>query len=115
MKKSHIPYIVFVILILILLFISNYRTNILQQNTTNYEVDKNEFKTKNELPEKDKLFYLVKEKNNEIFLYDGNMKVIEKLDINFNDLREYDKKMFVFGIKFENIDDVYSLLEDFSN
>ena len=115
MKKSLIPYVVFIILIVILMVIANYRIDVLQPNTTNYDVDKDESETQNLLPEKKDFVYLVKENNNEIFLYDSNMYVIEKLDINFNGLREYDKKMFTLGIEFENIDDVYGLIEDFSN
>ena len=39
----------------------------------------------------------------------------KKLNINFVGLREYDKKIFEQGISFDNIGDVYSLMEDFSN
>ena len=115
MKNKYIPYVVFVVLITILLFLGILKKEAISHNTTNYNQYNNKSEAKNSLPQNDEIFYLVKEKNSEIFLYDNNMHIVEKLNRNFDDLREYDKKIFISGIRFENINDVYSLIEDFSN
>lgn len=117
MKKSYIQYVVFGILLVTLLVFNNYSNNStrknIQENHTDFHNDKNIVTNfyENDMEK----FYFVKENNNEIFLYDNNMNMIKKLDIDFSGLREYDKKIFVSGIRFNNMDDVYCLIEDFSN
>jgi len=117
MKKSHLLYVVFGILILTLYIFNFYSNSVMEKNI--HQNNNNLHKTKSEIPDSYKddteSFYLVKENNNEIFLHDKNMNIIRKLDIDFSGLRDYDKKIFVSGIRFENISDVYNLIEDFSN
>ena len=117
MKKTYIPYVVFVIFIVTLFIFNIYRNNIKHESSTLNDYNYNENKTENPNTTEDfeNFYYMVKEKNNEIFLFDNNMNILKKLNINFVGLREYDKKIFEQGISFDNIGDVYSLMEDFSN
>ena len=120
MKKIHIPYIVFCVILLTLFMINisnsernNYK-NINSAPINNYketEKDRNIFEKTND----EEIYYIVKASNNDIFLYDKNYNVIEKLNINYNSLREYDKNLFLNGIKVDDMQDVYHLIEDFTN
>ncbi len=117
MKKSHIQYIVFS-LIIIVLFVLNVLQNKKSDNISHTKLDKPKQSIKSEANEKKQInseTYTIKADNEQIFLYDNEENVIQKLNIEFNNLREYDKKMFVEGIYFDNIEDVYLLIEDFSS
>lgn len=120
MKKFYIPYIVFCI-ILITLFIFKISTedkkdeiNAVPSPLTNYNENKEEKNILQENQDSD-LFYVIRASENNIFLFDKNNKVIEKLNIDYMNLREYDKNLFLNGIKVDNMQDVYQLIEDFTN
>ena len=76
---------------------------------------KTEEKIENTPKELDSNHYIVKTYQNNIFLFDNENNIVKKLDINYNDLREYDKKQFNSGIKLPDISSVYQLIEDFTN
>ena len=117
MKKSHIQYIVFSLIIMVL-FVLNVLQNKKKDNISHTESGKPKQGIEYEAKEKNQNHsetYTWKADNEQIFLYDNEENVIQKLNIEFNNLREYDKKMFVEGIYFDNIEDVYFLIEDFSS
>lgn len=58
--------------------------------------------------------YTVKSSGNDIYVYDSEGKALKKLEIKYDSLREYDKKMFQNGVVLENFEDVCQLAEDFS-
>lgn len=120
MKKFYIPYIVFCIILLTLFAIKlSYEPD---NNITNTEpapmVNDSEIKNtgNNEKKiENETNYYIVRASGNNIFLFDKNHTVIEKLDIDYNNLREYDKNMFLNGVQFNDMQEVYQLIEDFSS
>lgn len=120
MKKVYIPYIVFCML-LTTLFVVNIFDN---KKQTTYSEDEKIMETKkkvvNDSKSKAKLdseneFYTVKAMENNIYLYDKNNNILDKLNINYNNLREYDKNQFELGIEISDMSGVYQLIEDFSN
>ena len=118
MKKIYIPYIVFCILMLTL-FVINLNK---QEHQIDIEVNPQVSKRQNintgliidNDDSKDK-FYVIKAKDNNIFLLDNNENTLKKLDIDYLTLREYDKNQFLNGIKVTDMEEVYQLIEDFSN
>ena len=120
MRKIYIPYIVFCILITTLFVINLFSG----PNQPTYNVQQKIVETKKEIvednqdenkTEKERDFYTVKAMENNIYLYDKNNNILDKLNINYNNLREYDKKQFEIGIKITDMSGVYQLIEDFSN
>ena len=116
MKKTHIPYIVFS-LIIIVLFVFNVFLPIKKDSISDEKADNSKQNIESKNNENDKKYkkYTVKADGEQILLYDNKLNVIRKLNIDFNNLRDYDKKMFIAGIYFDNIEDVYLLIEDFSS
>ena len=120
MKKFYIPYIVFCI-ILLSLFIININSapkkNPIEYKKEYVKAEKKSSEIKNDAKDikAESSYYTVKASENDIFLYDKNNNVIEKLDIDYSNLRQYDKNQFIKGIRITSMDDVYILLEDFSN
>lgn len=117
MKKFYIPYIVFCILILTL-FVTNLKNSpkkqvaevkqsLIQNEEKRTDVTETEFI--------ENKYFIVRANDNKIFLYDNNDNIIEKLNIDYLTLREYDKNQFLNGIKVNNMQEVYQLIEDFSN
>ena len=118
MKKIYIPYIVFSLLLMSIFVVTLIND---QKKIPHYDDIKNpnkeevEIKPENTTKETVKDYYIVKKYQNNIFLYDNKNNILKKLDINYNDLREYDKKQFTAGIKLPDISSVNQLIEDFSN
>ncbi len=119
MRKIHILYLVFIIVIAILFIpklISCTKNNDEEAQRKLESINKNFdiFDIENNKDELDNL-YIIKAHGEEIYLYDSNFNVIEKMNIDYSSLREYDKTLFINGIYIDNMEDVYSLVEDFSN
>lgn len=120
MKKFYIPYIVFCI-ILLTLFVINLnsapRKNPAGEKKEYVKAEEKYTEIKNDSKDikTESNYYTVKANENNIFLYDKNNNIIEKLDIDYANLREYDKNQFINGIRVTSMNDVYLLLEDFSN
>ena len=114
MKKNHIPYIVFS-LIMIALFVFNVFHPEKNENVSHKKTDKPKQSAEFEDNKKTPDTYVVKADGKQIFLYDNEQRIIQRLNIDFNNLREYDKNMLIEGIYFDNIEDVYLLIEDFSS
>lgn len=120
MKKFYIPYIVFSI-ILLTLFVINLNSAPkeipIEEKNESIKAEEKTTEIKNvvEDTKTESSHYTVKASENNIFLYDKNNNVIKKLDIDYANLREYDKNQFINGIRVMSMDDVYLLLEDFSN
>ena len=119
MKKFYIPYIVFSI-IFVTLFVIKITTK--DENNIKYippnpttEKPEQQEKTIIEEIQDDDIYYIVRASENKIFLYDKKNNIIEKLNIDYNNLREYDKNLFLNGIKVTDMQDVYQLIEDFTN
>ena len=120
MKKFYIPYIVFCIIVLTLFVINLNKVpkqevrEVIPQTTNNNK--KIEISENKETKEKSKeSFLLIKASENSVYLYDENNNIIEKLNIDYKNLREYDKNQFLNGIKVKSMQEVYQLMEDFSN
>ncbi|MEE1042357.1 MAG: hypothetical protein UH854_00165, partial [Clostridia bacterium] len=60
-------------------------------------------------------YYVVRSENNSVFLYDNNNLMLNKLNIDYSNLRKFDKEQFDKGIIVSEMSDVYQLIEDFSN
>lgn len=118
MKKFYIPYIVFCLLILTL-FVTNLKNNEMENTieTKPHIVNTNKKSNKiiNNKKNTETKSYIVRADNDNVFLYDGEENIIRKLNIDYPSLREYDKNQFLNGIKFNDIQSVYQLIEDFSN
>lgn len=118
MKKFYIPYIVFCILILTL-FVTNLKNtepkDTAEQNPHIVNTDNKSDKIIDSEKNTEKKSYIVRADNDNVFLYDNDENVIKKLNIDYPSLREYDKNQFLNGIKFNDIQSVYQLIEDFSN
>ena len=118
MRKIYIPYIVFCILLItlfvIMMFNEQDQSPYYSENTiTENKVIK---KTQeNKIDEKEREYYIVKANDESIYLYDNRNNILDKLNINYDNLREYDKKQFNVGIKLTDMLGVYQLIEDFSN
>lgn len=119
MKKIYIPYIVFAMLtaILFILKLSNAAEKTSQIDVikpiTEIKQQSNHTKTnKNDI---ENYHYMIKAVDNEILLLDEKNNVINKLNIDYNSLRSYDRNLFLNGIKKNSINEVYQLVEDFSN
>lgn len=120
MKKFYVPYIVFVI-ILGTLFIINLKNEPQKMindakdesliNTPKLEIKKNPVNNKVE----NESFFIIKSSGDNVYLFDSDDNVVEKLSIDYDNLREYDKQLFLKGIKVDSIQEVYHLIEDFSN
>ena len=117
MKKSHIPYVVFGLLFAILFIQNSFQQKNFKEKTiieNNKYYDKSQ-EEKSIVENNANNFYLIKENNEEIYLYDSKLCVIEKLNIDYKNLRQYDKNMFKNGMYFESLNEVYQLIEDFTN
>lgn len=110
MKKFYIPYIVFAV-IFIFLFLYNQQIpqNNIKKTETNNIIDKQT--THKHISN----YYTIKSENNSIFLFDNNNLILNKLDIDYKNLRKFDKDLFDKGIVVSEMSEVYQLIEDFSN
>lgn len=73
--------------------------------------------TKTETEKKNEAFqptYTVKSDGSDIYVYNSDNKIVEKLNINYTSLRKYDKEQFDRGITVDSIEDIYHIAEDFS-
>ncbi len=117
MKKFYIPYIVFCIILLTLFVVNTADISTKEQTYTipdtensNYQAEIEDIKEKNE-----DIYYTVKSSGNYLYLFDNNENLIKNLYIDVDNMREYDRDLFEKGIKIKTMDEVYQLIEDFSN
>ena len=117
MKKTHIPYVVFGLLFTILFVLNGFQQKNFKEKTIieNHKYHNKSQKEKSIVENTTKNFYLIKENNEEIYLYDSKLCVVEKLNIDYKNLRQHDKNMFKNGMQFESLTEVYQLIEDFTN
>lgn len=62
----------------------------------------------------DRELYTIKSENSDINVYNSDNEIIRQLNIDYDSLREYDKKQFDDGIVVESLEEVYHIAEDFS-
>lgn len=116
MRFFYIPYIVFCI-ILVTQFIINVSDKP-EMSQTVTEEKKIDIYFKSNLPAVENIkkdFFTLKAKDNKVYLYNQNDEIVQILNIDYSSLREYDKNQFNNGIKANNMQEVYSLIEDFTN
>ena len=58
--------------------------------------------------------YTIRSENSDINVYNSDNEIIRQLNIDYDSLREYDKKQFDDGIVVESLEEVYHIAEDFS-
>ncbi len=121
MRKIYILGTIFIVVVMIFA-VSNLwfkptknAENLAPQITVNTENTNPEIKTndKNDPPAQSTK-YTVKSKENEIYVYNSQNKIVSKLDIDYNSLRKYDREQFDRGIVVENFEEIYHIVEDFT-
>jgi len=114
MKKRYIPFIISAAFLIVLVIISIIFLYANKQEEFKISIDtNNKIVAKSNIKTPDK--FTLKSINNEIFLYDNKNNVIKKIDINYNLLRDYDKKQFKNGIVVSSLEEVFQIIEDFSS
>ena len=58
--------------------------------------------------------YTIRSENSNINVYNSDNEIINKLNIDYDSLREYDKRQFDDGIVVGSLEEVYLIAEDFS-
>lgn len=125
MKKFYIPYIVVLTIIAVIYSVTTFTNNKPReiQSSENIPEKKSEniiSKTPNNINgdykemEPPKEYYTIKSENKSILVYNSENEVVKKLEIDYNSLRDYDKKQFDEGITVDTLEDVYHIAEDFS-
>lgn len=124
MKKFYIPYIVVLTIIAVIYSVTTFTNNKSReiQSSENIPEKKSEIisKTPNNVNddykeiEQAKEYYTIKSENKSILVYNSENEVVKKLEIDYNSLRDYDKKQFDEGITVDTLEDVYHIAEDFS-
>ena len=120
MYKRHIPYIVSCIFIITLIIISIIVLLPKKESTKNISQTKNEhtksdeiISAKSEKNTEEK--YTIKAENGVIYVFNSDKDIIKTLNINYNQLREYDKKEFDKGVTVTSLEEILRIIEDFSN
>lgn len=117
MKKRHILYVI--LSIFFVLILSNFR--IVDKETTNAPKTSPKDNTTSILSNKENTpatetekEYLIKLYNGNLNVYDRNNNVVETITIDFDSMRDYDKKQFTKGITVSNLEEIKHIAEDFS-
>lgn len=58
--------------------------------------------------------YTIRSENSNINVYNSDNEIINQLNIDYDSLREYDKRQFDDGIVVGSLEEVYHIAEDFS-
>ena len=120
MKKRYIPYFTFVVLLTVVFGLNIYmnkRENNIENEITTESTAKSEKINEYETPiskTENKTYYLIKYNNGHLNVYNSDNTIIDTIYVDFDSMREYDRKQFIQGVSVSNIDEIKHITEDFS-
>ena len=120
MKKNYTLYIVLVLVLCLSYGIitgrnSEHETKVVDENVFVEEKNSENIEVKVVADEiSDVEMYTIRSENSDINVYNSDNEIIRQLNIDYDSLREYDKKQFDDGIVVGSLEEVNHIAEDFS-